>query len=295
MFNSKVIDTDAAGSSLDRMAKTWICSGCGLEHPASPDAPPLDGCVLNLGPVSDEELGDLGPHTRRWLTFDDLAEQPHTLDYRDHGQGVHSFRRAPRLGIGQWSFLVTTPQGNLLWDPPAYIDDEIETLVSGLGGVAVIATSHPHMFAAQVSWSHAFGRAQVLVNEQGKQWLPRTDDVIETWDGEVQPLPGVRIIRLGGHMPSSAVALTTGGSLLVGDTVAGSLDPEWLSFQRNYPRHVPLSAGTVQRLVDDLEALDFDRLYTLGGDAIERDAHTVFRNSARRHIRWVSGEFDHLT
>jgi hypothetical protein len=96
-------------------------------------------------------------------------------------------------------------------------------------------------------------------------------------------------------MPSSAVALTPDGSLLVGDTISGSLDPGWLSFQRNFPRHVPMSAGTVRRLVDDLESVDFDRLYTLGGDAIERDAHDVARNAARRHIRWVSGEFDHLT
>jgi hypothetical protein len=78
--------------------------------------------------------------------------------------------------------------------------------------------------------------------------------------------------------------LTPDGSLLAGDTIAGSLDPGWLSFQRNYPRHVPLSAGTVQRLVDGLEALEFDRLYTLGGDAIEHQAHAVVRSAARRHI-----------
>ncbi|CAN5586594.1 hypothetical protein BH09ACT7_BH09ACT7_57060 [soil metagenome] len=58
---------------------------------------------------------------------------------------------------------------------------------------------------------------------------------------------------------------------------------------------MPLSAATVQRLVDGLEPLEFDRLYTLGGDAIEDDAHAAVRDSARRHIGWVSGEFDHLT
>lgn len=274
---------------------TWICDGCGLEHPDSAEAPPLDGCVFDLGPVSDEERGDLGPHTRQWLTLDELAAQPHSTEHRDHGRGVHSFRRLPRLGIGQWSFLVCTADGNLLWDPPAYLDDEVESLVRDLGGVSVIATSHPHMFAAQVSWSHAFGRVPVLVNTAARQWLPRNDAVIVFWDGEAQPLPDLRVIRLGGHMPSSAVALTPDGSLLAGDTISGSLDPGWLSFQRNFPRHVPMSAGTVGRLVEDLEAVDFDRLYTLGGDTIERNAHDVVRNAARRHIRWVSGEFDHLT
>ncbi|MDT5150141.1 MAG: hypothetical protein QOI01_1874 [Mycobacterium sp.] len=106
------------------------------------------------------------------------------------------------------------------------------------------------------------------VNTQGRQWLARPDDVVEFWDGDVQPLPGIRVIRLGGHMASSAVALTPDGSLLAGDTIAGSLDSGWLSFQRNYPRHVALSAGTVQRLAT-AAALEFDRLYTLGGGAIE--------------------------
>ncbi|MFC9434905.1 hypothetical protein [Nocardia sp. NPDC057030] len=79
------------------------------------------------------------------------ARQAHTTEHRDHGRGVHSLRREPRFAIGHWSFLARTPHGNLLWDPPAYIDDEIVALVGELGGVAVIAASHPHMFAAQVS------------------------------------------------------------------------------------------------------------------------------------------------
>ena len=35
-----------------------------------------------------------------------------------------------------------------------------------LGGVAVIATSHPHMFGAQTSWSRMFGDVPVLVHER---------------------------------------------------------------------------------------------------------------------------------
>jgi hypothetical protein len=274
---------------------TWICDRCGLEHPDAEQPPPVDGCVFDLGPVSDEERGDLGSHTSRWLTHDQLAMEAHTTVHRDHGRGVHSLRREPRLGIGQWSFLVQTPGGNVLWDPPAYLDDEVEHLVRELGGVAAITTSHPHMFASQVSWSHAFDRVPVLVNVHGKEWVPRPDPVIDYWSDEAEPVPGVRVVRLGGHMPSSAVALTPDGSLLAGDTISGSLDPHWLSFQRNFPRHVPMSAAVVQRLVDQLRPYTFDRLYTLGGDAIEHDAYLVIERSARRHIRWVSGEFDHLT
>ena len=85
----------------------------------------------------------------------------------------------PRFAIGQWSFLARTQHGNLLRDPPAYLDDEVIGPVGDLGGAAVVATSHPHTFAAQVSWSHAFGRVPVLVNADALEWLPRTDPVLE--------------------------------------------------------------------------------------------------------------------
>lgn len=273
---------------------TWICDGCGLEHPDSATPPAADGCVFTTDEVSVEERGDLGPHGQ-WTTHEALAEQPHTTEHRDHGRGLHSLRREPRFAIGHWSFLAQTPHGNLLWDPPAYIDDEIVAMVGELGGVAVIATSHPHMFAAQVSWSHAFDKAPVLVNAADREWVPRTDPVLDYWTGHAEPLPGVDLIQLGGHMRGSSIARTADGSLLTGDTITGSLAPGWVTFQRNFPKHIPLSAAVVQRIVDGLEPYEYDRLYTLGGHTIDHDAAQAVRKSAERHIRWVSGEFDHLT
>ena len=51
----------------------------------------------------------------------------------------------------------------------------------------------------------------------------------------------------------------------------------------------------VRRIVDRLEPFDYDRLYTLGGDEVDRDAKGVVRRSAETHIHWASGDFDHLT
>jgi hypothetical protein len=270
----------------------WICDGCGLEHADSVVAP--EHCVFDRGAVTDEERGDLGRHGS-WTTHEELAGRPHEIQHRDHGRGVHSLRREPRLAIGHWSFLVQTPHGNLLWDPPASIDEHLVGLVRELGGVAVIATSHPHMFAAQVSWSHAFGRVPVLVNALDEDWVARPDPVLSRWTNHAEPLPGIELVHVGGHMRGSAVARTADGTLLTGDTIAGSPKPDWVSFQRSLPHRVPLSAAVVRRIVDTLDPYDYDRLYTLGGDTIDHDAKQVVHNSATRHIRWVSGEFDHLT
>jgi hypothetical protein len=51
----------------------------------------------------------------------------------------------------------------------------------------------------------------------------------------------------------------------------------------------------VRRIVDRLDAYEYDRLYTLGGDEISHAAKDVVHRSAETHIRWVSEEFDRLT
>ncbi|WP_063979670.1 MBL fold metallo-hydrolase [Mycolicibacterium brisbanense] len=273
---------------------TWICTGCGVEHAHSDTRPPENSCVLTSEVVSIEERGDLPPHGT-WTTLEALAAQPHHTEYADHGRGVHSLRRVPRFAIGHRSFLVQTAHGNLLWDAPSYLDDDVVALVRRLGGVAAIAASHPHMFGAQLSWSRAFDRVPVYVNALDQEWLPQQDLLIELWHDEVEPVPGVRLVHVGGHMRGSSVAITADGTLLAGDTISGGLARDWVSFQRSFPKNIPLSAAVVQRIVTRLDAYDYDRLYTLGGDEIDSAAKDVVHRSAETHIRWVSGEFDHLT
>lgn len=82
--------------------------------------------------------------------------------------------------------------------------------------------------------------------------------------------------------------------MLTGDTVSGGLARNWVSFQRSFPKNIPLSA-VAQRIVTRLDAYDYDRLYTLGGDEIDSAAKDVVHRAAEAHIRWVGGEFDHLT
>ncbi|MBU8817988.1 hydrolase [Mycolicibacterium goodii] len=272
----------------------WICTGCGVEHESVDEQPPSTSCVLTSEVVSIEERGDLPPHGS-WTTLEQLAAQPHHTEYVSHGRGVHSLRRAPRFAIGHRSFVVQTPAGNLLWDAPSYLDDEIAGLVRSLGGICAVASSHPHMFGAQISWSRAFGGVPIYVNELDREWLPQPDPLIELWSEHAQPVPGIELIHVGGHMKGSSVALTPDGTLLVGDTISGGLAKNWVSFQRSFPKRIPLSPGVVQRIVDRLDKYDFDRIYTLGGDEIESAAKDVLRRSAETHIRWARGDFDHLT
>lgn len=120
---------------------TWICGTCGVEHPDT-DRPPAGTCLI----CADERqwVPDSG---QVWTTLDKLAADGHELVHEELEPGIHRLNRDPRFGIGQWTHLVQTPQGNLLWDPPNHLDRPLIDKIDALGGAAVIVASHPHMYA----------------------------------------------------------------------------------------------------------------------------------------------------
>ncbi|MGN6241370.1 MAG: MBL fold metallo-hydrolase, partial [Cellulosimicrobium cellulans] len=206
----------------------------------------------------------------------------------------------PSVGIGQQAKIVRTPAGNLLWDPPGYVDDDAVARVRALGPVVAIAASHPHMFGVQVAWSRALGGVPVLVAEADAHWVARPDPVIETWTGEREVLPGVVLSQPGGHFPGSAVVhWATGadgrGVLLSGDTIFANPDRTSVSFMRSYPNRIPLSATVVLRVAEHVARRPFERLYNNFEGVVPADAREVVLRSAQRHAAWVRGDFDHLT
>jgi hypothetical protein len=269
----------------------WICGTCGVEHPDT-EQPPAGACAI----CADER--QWVPTTGQvWTTLDKLAADGHEVVHQEPEPGLHRFNREPRFGIGQWTHLVRTSDGNLLWDPPNHLDAALAAKVEELGGAAVIVASHPHMYGSQVSWSHRFGRIPVLVNAADRRWVRREDPVVREWSGTERILPGVTLVEAGGHFPGAAVAHVendTGGLLLTGDTIVPVADAGWVTFMRSYPNMIPLSAGLVRRIVDRLEPYEFDRAYGLLGGTVPADAKGAVRRSAERYIGWVSGANDHL-
>lgn len=155
------------------------------------------------------------------------------------------------------------------------------------------------MFGVQVEWSHRFGGVPVYVAAADREHLQRDDAVVNGWTGEVEVLPGVDLVQIGGHFRGSAVARFSApdgrGVLLSGDTVAGTPDEHWVSFMRSYPNKIPLSAATVEQIAQRLAQLDFDRLYDNFGGRVSADAGTWVERSAERYAAWARGDYDHLT
>lgn len=269
---------------------TILCATCGVET-----AEPLpETCVI----CADERQW-VPFHGQIWTSTEELAAAGMRIDVVEEEPGAWGLTSDPAVGIGQRSILVQTAEGNLLWDPLGTITDAAVDEVRELGGIAVVAASHPHMFGVQTAWGEAFD-ARVLVNRRDATWIQRQHERIELWDDEVDPLPGVRLLRLGGHFPGAAVVVWEAGSegegsLLAGDTMQPKPDRVSVGFMRSYPNNIPLSAGVVRRLADRAAELRFRRIYgNIPGQVID-DGPTAIARSADRHIAWVTGTYDDLT
>lgn len=265
----------------------FICRACGTRHADCGDRPP-DACA-----ICEDERQFVPPEGQGWTTLDALR-RGHRNAFERYEPGLYGIATVPDFGIGQRALLVRTPAGNVLWDCVALVDDATVDLIRGLGGLAAIAISHPHFYTTMAAWSRAFGGVPVHIHAADRDWVMEPDAAIRPWDGDRREiLPGLTLIRCGGHFDGSAVLHWADGAdgagvLLTGDTIAVAADPRWCTFMRSFPNRVPLPAAAVRAIVAAVEPAAFDRIYGgFRGWDVRTDAKAVLRRSADRYLAAV--------
>lgn len=266
------------------------CTTCAVEY-----AKPLPGTC----PICADERQYLPRTGQSWSTPDDFAGSGARIEVDELLPGLVGVT-AVGVGIGQQAKIVSTSEGVVVWDPPGWYDDHLLRLLADSGPIRAIASSHPHMFGAQVELARALGEVPVLVNEADASWLGRRDPLIELWSGTHDITESVTLHQIGGHFPGSAVLHWPAGAagrgvLLTGDTIMANSDQSTVSFLRSYPNRIPLSATVVERIAAAVRPLTFDYLHSNFAARIEQGAHESVQFSARRHAAWVRGEHDDLT
>ncbi|HTU87735.1 MAG TPA: hypothetical protein VMF57_19300 [Solirubrobacteraceae bacterium] len=270
-------------------SRLWICPACGANYP--PSAAPPERC-----PLCEDERQWVPPSGQAWTTMTELERTGHHSEVREHEPGLLGIGVQPGdVGVGQRALLVCTTGGNLLWDPPPFIDGAAIDAVRDAGGLAAVSSSHPHMYGAIVEWSHAFD-AEILLAEADQRWLMRPDPAVRVWSGSHEAVPGVTLVQCGGHFPGSTAAHWAAGAdgrgaLLVGDTIFVTPGADRVSFIWSAPNRLPLPERAVRHLVDSLSPYEFDRIY--GGwwrPVIDGDAKGIVERSAERYIELVRGE-----
>ncbi|REE04421.1 hydrolase [Citricoccus muralis] len=254
---------------------------------------------------------------QRWTTVGELRASGASTEVAELEPNLWAVRVSGGVGIGQHAKILVTEAGNLMVDVPAYIDRAAVDAVVGLGGLAGIIASHPHMYGAQSAWAEACGGASgpvpVYISEPDAGWLARRPANTIVWSGSLTPLTGpaeptgpaglpgspVTASQPGGHFPGSVVVHFSGqdgvGVLLAGDTVGVARDRKWATFMRSFPNYLPLSGAVAQRIAGHLDRYDYERLYDNFSGVISSDASAVVHRSARRHADWAEGRMDHLT
>jgi hypothetical protein len=266
---------------------SWICATCGNHYPDS--AQPPASCVI----CSDERQW-VPPSGQRWTTHAELAGEGRHCEIWEEEPGLLGIGVTPSVGIGQRALLVLTDKGNLLWDPPGYLDDDAIGRVRAVGGLRAVTASHPHFYGAMAEWAHAFG-ADVLVPGVDATWVTLPDPAIRTWAGRLEVLPGVTLVQCGGHFPGSAVVhwaagAEGSGALLTGDTIFVTPGEDRLSFIWSAPNRLPLPEPLIRGILDAVRPFPFDRIYGGWSPTIRRGARQALEASAGRYIQFLRGE-----
>lgn len=263
-----------------------ICCTCGVQHHAV--AGPPARCF-----ICEDERQYVGWDGQQWTTLEELRRH-HVVEVRDEEAGLTGVGMTPSFAIGQRALLVRSPGGNILWDCISLIDDAAVARIQGLGGIAVIAISHPHFYSSMVEWSRAFD-APVLLSAADRAWVARPDPCIDYWDGDtVQLHDDITLVRCGGHFDGAAVlhwpAGADGrGALLVGDTVMVAQDRRHVSFMRSYPNLIPLPARAVRGIAAALDGFRYDRIWSgWWSKYIARDGEAALRVSVDRYLAAIA-------
>lgn len=267
----------------------FICKTCGVQFSESSAQP--EQC-----PICEDERQYLGSGGQQWTTLEEMRQSGYRNELRPVEPGITGIGTEPSFAIGQRAMLIQTAQGNILWDCISYLDDPTIETVGRMGGVAAIAISHPHFFSSMVEWSRHFDSAPIYLHEANRPWVMHPDPAVRFWDSEtLSPLPGITLIRCGGHFPGSTVLHWAAGAegrgtLHTADTISVVARKQFVTFMYSFPNRIPLAAYEVRRIANAVRPFRFDRLYGGWWNAVvDREARSAVLESAERYVRHING------
>lgn len=260
-----------------------ICVACGTEYPAG--APP-SAC-----PICEDERQFVPPEGQRWTSMDELA-RGHRVEWTELAAGLHQLVVEPHFAIGERALLIARPDGNVLWDCIALLDEATLLRIEGLGGLAAIAISHPHYYTTHRAWAEAFD-APVWLHADDAEWVQRPHARLRHWRGETMEAgAGLTLIRAGGHFPGGTVLhrADAAGTLFSGDILQVTPD-RTVSVMWSYPNLIPVDAPTIRRVAAAIEPFAFDTIHGAFRDrSIPAGAKQAVSRSIARYLTAIGNE-----
>jgi hypothetical protein len=184
-----------------------------------------------------------------------------------------------------------------MWDCVSLVDDAGVAALRQIGGLAAIAISHPHFYAAMCTWSATFDDCPIYIHAADRQWVTYPAPAVTLWEGVSREiLPGVTLVNTGGHFDGATILHWSAGAegkgiLLSGDTATVVMDRRYVSFMYSYPNLIPLGEAAINRIVDTMRPYKFERIYGgWNGRVVTIDGSDAIERSAERYLRFIRGE-----
>lgn len=247
-----------------------ICCACGAQYEVDASANKVS-CK-----ICDDPRQYVPPSGQVFTNAKDLrCKHENKIEPCRFDSNVFEIWTEPKFGIGQRACLIRTPNGNVLWDLVALLDQSTVERIAELGGVQCIVISHPHFYTTWADWGATF-KCPVYMSKIDSVWANRTRTrqanlkLLEQQYTEV--LPGITAAICGGHFDGSLVLHSSHHkSLFVADAIlavpsAFNPDPakpgvSSYAFLWSIPNAIPLSPDQILQIWTTLSIFDFESTY----------------------------------
>ena len=247
-----------------------ICCACGAQYEVDASANKVS-CK-----ICDDPRQYVPPSGQIFTTAKDLrSKHENKIEPCGFDSNVFEIWTEPKFGIGQRACLIRTPNGNVLWDLVALLDQSTVDRIAELGGVQCIVISHPHFYTTWADWGATF-KCPVYMSKIDSVWANRTRSRQVTLKLLEQQytriLPGITAAICGGHFDGSLVLHSYHhNSLFVADAIlavpsAFNPDPakpgvSSYAFLWSIPNAIPLNPDQILQIWKTLKFLNFESTY----------------------------------
>ncbi len=236
----------------------FFCDNCGFwqRHFAKPASCPLCLDARHVVPQGGWSFRDA-----------DEAAALFPCHWAEMEPGVWRFWNDPVNGIGSHSYLIRTEAGNMMFEGCAVYSAAALEHIRALGGVAVLAASHPHAYGALWQLQDRFD-PELALHPGDLAW---SGAVRVTWpfDHYLMPLPGLHLWLTAGHFDGHTVLFDEQRKILFcGDALKFELDPgdprraTTISAHKAFVRGIPLTLDELARYREVFAPLDFVQTWT---------------------------------
>lgn len=224
------------------------------------------------------------------------AEAQFPMHWEELFDGVWRFWNNPVMGIGPHSYLLTHPEGNVLFEGATIYSQAALAKIESLGGVYLCAASHPHTYGALWQIQRHFD-AQLAIHTGDYLWTPALK-VTHPFSGQLPIQSDIRLVETGIHFAGHSMLYDHSRRLLLcGDALKFDLSKEdprqavSISTHKAFVRAVPITQQEADAYAEVFSKLDFKKTYTPFEQAHNVDTELISKFFQRVHDHYPEPHF----